>query len=106
MDRAEGIRYVVAAGFVACGAGLVICANRADHLQTLHGYQYGWVSAANGFAIGLLAFLVATAALIIDAVVRFAFKLGPSKIRFGLQTLLIAMTLFAVFFALVGVLIR
>jgi len=108
MFRSEPVRYLIAGAFAICGAGLVICANRAAYLRTGPGWDAAgkWDRTASVFGVGIIALLAIALALVIDAIVRRLFKLRARDVHFSLRTLLIAMTLFAAFFALYGALIR
>ena len=101
-SRRETLRYFVAGAFAICGAGLVVCANMRFYGRSAELWKRG----ADAFGIGLLALLAVTLVLVFEAILRFIFGWQPPKVRFGLRTLLIAMTLFAIFFGLIGVVLR
>jgi hypothetical protein len=97
---------VVAGAFAFCGAGLVVCANRSASLRGLGRGGEFWERGGAAFGIGMLALLAVTLALVVEAVLRFIFGWQPSNLQFGMRTLLIAMTLFAIFFGLIGIVLR
>jgi hypothetical protein len=100
--RVDLIRKLVAFAFGICGLGLVICANQAQFATRR---TDAWEVGALASGIGMLAFLAATVALVIEGIGRLVWLKGKqTKFQFRLRTLLILMTLFAVilgFFAVV-----
>lgn len=104
--RRETFRYFVAGAFAICGTGLVVCANRAESMRVFGRSAELWNRGAGAFGIGMLAVLAVTLALVVEAILRFIFGWQPPKVRFGMRTSLIAITLFALLFGLLGILVR
>jgi hypothetical protein len=109
MFRSEFVRYLIAGTFAICGAGIVICANRADFLRNIvrsSDSASKWEAATSAFGVGILTLFAVTCALVLDAIVRNIFKLFAHNLHFSLRALLIAFTISAIFFALFGAIIR
>jgi hypothetical protein len=105
--RIDQARKAVAITAALCGAGLVVCANRTEHLQAIRREPGIWDWGTIAFGVALLACFATTGALVVEAMVRFFWNLPRHvrylwnlprhlRIQFRLRTLLIVMTLVAI----------
>jgi hypothetical protein len=103
-QRIDTARKIVAVMFGLCGAGVVVCANRAHHVRRVLGQDpgaWGWVTDA--FATAMFVCLGVTFALVVEGVVRFIWNFPrQARIQFRLRTLLIVMTLVALALGLIA----
>jgi hypothetical protein len=76
-QRIDSARKIVALIFGLCGAGLVVCANRATHLrQIVRQSPAGWEWGAHAFAIAMLLCLAVVIALVVEGILRFLWVQG------------------------------
>ena len=112
-QRIDLARKAVAITAAVCGAGLVVCANRTEHLEAIRRDPGAWDWGAVVFGISLLACFVATGALAIEGIARFIWNsprhvrlvwnfLRHAHLQFRLRTLLIVMTLVALALGLIA----